>query len=204
MERTRIAELLRPFLPDIGDSLLSQISVYRDLLLKWNARTNLTSIRNPEEIITRHFGESLFAAAHLLGSSVDHAIDVGSGAGFPGMVLKLYRPDIRVTLIESHSKKATFLKEVARVLALTDAEVFNDRAENYRAKGELVTLRAVEKFERVLLVAASLLDRGGRLGLLMGSDQIRGAQNVLPWLVWDSPVAIPGSRSRVLMVGEKE
>src|SRR5271169_2870056 len=100
-----IASLLTPYLPQAPASILPQLSTYLDLLLKWNARTNLTAIRDPEEIVRRHFGESLFAARHLDPSSPDSnattLLDFGSGAGFPGLPIALLRCDIQVTLAES-------------------------------------------------------------------------------------------------------
>src|SRR5271157_4563729 len=107
METARIAELLAPFtMPaDPSPGILAQLQSYLDLLLRWNARMNLTSVRDPEQIVIRHFGESLFAAQVLLGESagsVEHRklADVGSGAGFPGIPMKLFEPEIELTLIE--------------------------------------------------------------------------------------------------------
>src|SRR2546423_6143100 len=112
----RIAELLVPFLgpAPLADSELSSIRTYIDLLLKWNAKLNLTAIRDPQEIITRHFGESLFAARQLFPACDSHesVIDVGSGAGFPGLPFKLWFPSTEIALIESNQRKATFLREV--------------------------------------------------------------------------------------------
>src|SRR5258705_4580601 len=116
MHPDRIAELLRPFL-DSGreapvrsllPAQLQHISMYVDLLLRWNARVNLTSVREPEEIVTRHFGESFFAARHLFPapdqipteqSAEVHVIDVGSGAGFPGLPIRIWSPQVHLTLI---------------------------------------------------------------------------------------------------------
>src|SRR5947209_9573098 len=116
LSEAEIADLLVPYLPDPPATLLPQLSSYLDLLLKWNARTNLTAIRDPEEIVRRHFGESLFAAQHL--GHPDTLLDFGSGAGFPGLPIALLRPDIHVTLAESQNKKATFLREVVRTFNL--------------------------------------------------------------------------------------
>src|SRR5271169_1976797 len=115
METARMAELLAPFtrgqtLPPL---LLEALQRYLDLLLRWNARVNLTAVRDAETIVTRHFGESLFAARALLGgggAAASTLADVGSGAGFPGIPMKLFAPEIDVTLIESHKKKAVFLR----------------------------------------------------------------------------------------------
>jgi 16S rRNA G527 N7-methylase RsmG len=176
MHPARIAELLRPFLfanersdeacsarsrresAVLSPTQLQHISTYIDLLLRWNARVNLTAIRDPEEIVTRHFGESIFAARHLFptpapesssdknypvpplpalssieGSPVvktfDSAADLGSGAGFPGIPIKLWAPHLALTLIESNHKKTAFLREVVRALTLTNVNVFPGRAE---------------------------------------------------------------------------
>ena len=129
----RIADLLEPFIAPatLSDSQLQNISTYIDLLLKWNARTNLTAIRDEEGVVTRHFGESFFAARYLLADAPLglRVFDVGSGAGFPGLPFKLYAPLISLTLIESHNKKAIFLREVIRALSLQQATVVSARAE---------------------------------------------------------------------------
>jgi 16S rRNA (guanine527-N7)-methyltransferase len=206
MEARRIAELLRPFLAQdrLGEDQLSSISSYIDILLKWNARMNLTAVRDPEQIVRRHFGESLFVARHLVAkdSSITVA-DVGSGAGFPGIPLKIYAPGIHLTLIEAHGKKATFLREVCRSLALTNVSVFGQRAEQWQGAAAVVTLRAVEKFERILPVAASLLVPQGTLGLLIGSAQASQAEAILPGS-WSASLPIPDSRERVLRTWQRD
>ncbi len=114
----KIATLLTPYLEgEAPPELYPQLSTYLDLLLKWNARTNLTAIRDPEEIVRRHFGESLFAGQHIP-PDARTLLDFGSGAGFPGLPIQLLRPEITVTLAESQNKKATFLREVVRTLGL--------------------------------------------------------------------------------------
>ena len=225
MDPARIASLLVPFLaPDsLSDQQLAQVSTYLDLLLKWNARINLTSVRQPEEIVTRHFGESFFAA-RLLGFSEGHdfsraethavgagalapevsLIDVGSGAGFPGLPIKLYAPALAVTLIESNQKKATFLREVIRALTLTNIDVFAGRAEDFPGKAGIVTLRAVEKPQRALAAAARLVSPGGRLARLIGASHAGDAQGLLPGFSWAQPVSLPGSSGRILLLGTKE
>jgi 16S rRNA (guanine527-N7)-methyltransferase len=216
MEAARINELLRPFLespPAIPTSpasaalSLSQVEnilEYLDLLLRWKSRVNLTAIRQPEEIVTRHFGESLFAAQHLFPDAQaahGHVVDVGSGAGFPGLPIKIWAPGIRLALIESNYKKGTFLREVVRKLELTDIAVFAKRAEEFEDEADIVTLRAVERFEQAVLVASRLASPGGRLALLIGEGQMKQAKELLPKLEWSDAVKIPHSSSRVLLVG---
>jgi 16S rRNA (guanine527-N7)-methyltransferase len=269
MHPARIAELLQPFLSTpskpchsepatageesavLYHAQLQHISTYIDLLLRWNARVNLTAIRDPEEIVTRHFGESLFAARQLfpeearfgdcgsgdreraaLQGRVSHteetgasapevitAADLGSGAGFPGIPIKLWTPHLTLTLIESNQKKIAFLREVVRALTLTHVNVFPGRAEQLLAqrsdsdpagKGptryprfDLVTLRAVERFAHVLPVAASLVSPAGRLALLIGVSQLDQAQATLPAIAWELPIPVPRSQSRILLVARK-
>ncbi len=237
MDTARIAALLQPFLQSAEDlrqqdchsepakageessvvlshAQLEGISTYIDILARWNARINLTAIRDSEEIVLRHFGESLFAASQLLsslsfessGSSVVHSYsvaDIGSGAGFPGLPFKLWCPQISLTLIESNHKKVTFLREVVRSLALTNVNVENARAESLTETFDLVMLRAVENFASILPIAAARVAPGGRVGLLIGSAQIEPARALLPEYSWSPPVPIPHSRARVVLVGSR-
>jgi 16S rRNA (guanine527-N7)-methyltransferase len=208
-----IASLLVPYVECDGlgfglpETLLAQFSIYLDLLLRWNARTNLTAVRAPEEMVTRHFGESLFAARQIFpaGSSgvgpATSLADVGSGAGFPGLAIKLWAPQLQVTLIESQHRKATFLREVVRALRLTGVEVRSSRAELVGETFGIVTLRAVESFDEVVAVASRLVRPGGRLGLLIGEDQVAKARDVLPVVQWEKPVPMPKSLRRVVLVG---
>ncbi len=201
MEPARIAALLTPFRVTPTPAQLDSISTYIDILRRWNARMNLTAVRDPEHIVTRHFGESLFAALHLLPSP--DLLDVGSGAGFPGLPVKILSPETRVTLIEANHKKATFLREVIRALRLTAIDVFPGRAEDFASTASLVTLRAVERFESVLPHALGLLPPGGRAGLLIGQAQVEKARTLAPSMTWTAPITIPGSTNRVLLVGHK-
>ena len=217
----RITELLVPFLEGsaLSNAQLESLYAYLDLLLKWNARINLTSVRDPQEILSRHFGESFFLAHQLfsdepMNRSSDEPIifDLGSGAGFPGLPLAIYAPYAKISLLESQNKKATFLKEVARALTLTNVNVFSSRAETYAAEArkrswpaaaDVVTLRAVEKFAQSLPLAASLLSPGGRLALLIGESQLATAHRALPDFSWRPPLSLPLSRSRILLIGDK-
>jgi 16S rRNA (guanine527-N7)-methyltransferase len=230
MDPARIAELLRPYVAEApASALLGQLQYYLDLLLRWNARINLTAVRDPEQIVTRHFGESLFAAQVLLNDSqVEQAFraasnrsnnwerlqarndlvttlaDVGSGAGFPGIPIKLFVPQLALTLIESQNKKATFMREAVRTLGLDNAEVFSGRAEHWGKTADFVTLRALEQFERVLPVAAELVAPGGRLCLLIGRGQIPTVQETLgaDW-TWHNPNVVPQTTNRVVLMGSR-
>ena len=211
LDPARIAELLRPFLGDtpVSAELAPQLQTYLDLLLRWNVHINLTAVRDPEQIVTRHFGESFFAARLLLKVGAfspteggpPSLCDVGSGAGFPGLPIKLLAPHIRLTLVESQNKKATFLREVVRALGVKDAEVYCGRAETWKHTANVVTTRAVEKFATILPIAARLVVPGGRLCLLAGASQVEAVSQVLGprWNI--SPVPMPLSESRVVLMG---
>ena len=237
MDTARIAALLEPFLePSLSPDQLDQISTYIDLLLRWNARINLTAIRHPEEIVTRHFGESFFLARHLFPataqlsnpshsqrsqakreaigsakskdpypSTAPRVLDIGSGAGFPALPLKLWAPHIHLTLIESNNKKATFLREVARALTLTNINVITDRAEVLAARpdfprAEVVTLRAVEHFAAILPQAVTFLAQDATLALLISAAQLPHL-NTQTTMKWHPPIPVPQSHTRVLSIG---
>ena len=200
-----IAALLKPFVPGpLTPEQLARVQVHLDLLLRWNARTNLTAVRDAESIVTRHIGESLFAAATLLDSAaIISMTDVGSGAGFPGIPMKIWAPSIELVLVESQGKKVAFLREVARALRIPGVSVFGDRAERLERQSDLVTMRAVERFDNVLPVAARLVTPGGRLGLLIGEGQVASARRTLGDWVWSEPALVPQSRGRVIVSARK-
>ena len=203
MDTATIERLLRPYVK-LDEQRLQLISTYIDILLKWNARVNLTAVRGPEEIVTRHFGESFFAAEVLRSGSVPaSAIDLGSGAGFPGVPLAIDMAGTNVTLIESNHKKSTFLREVIAALKLKNAVVYTGRGEDYPSQAELVTMRAVERFDKALPIAVGLTVPGGRIGLMIGSGQIAHAQALDPGIEWTEPQPVPGGHSRTLLVGVK-
>ena len=191
-----IRDLLSPYLASssLTDDLIGQLSTYLDLLIRWNARVNLTAIRRPEEMVQRHFGESLFTGEHLASRLQDGAtlLDYGSGAGFPGLPIQLLLPNVRVTLAESQARKVAFLREVIRVLGL-ESEVWPRRAEEMPTSRRFnaVTLRAVDRMAISLNEASAILREDGCLAALVGRDvDGTGAE--------DFPV--PGSDHRRLLL----
>ncbi len=204
VETSAIGRLLEPF-ANLDEQRLRLISIYIDVLLKWNARVNLTAVRDPAEIVTRHFGESFFAA-RLLCSQPPHGrvIDLGSGAGFPGIPMAMAMPESRFVLIESQQKKATFLREAIFSLGLKNATVFAGRGEDYPDQADLVTMRAVERFDKALPAALELLAPEGRIALMIGAAQLPQAKSLAPKVDWADPVVVPGGHSRILLVGSKK
>ncbi|ADW70775.1 16S rRNA (guanine(527)-N(7))-methyltransferase RsmG [Granulicella tundricola] len=191
LPKSRIAALLAPYYP-ATDELITQLSDYLDLLLRWNARTNLTAIRDPEEIVTRHFGESLFAAANLPEGNT--LLDLGSGAGFPGLPIQLAHLDLLVTLAESQNKKSTFLREAIRTLGLK-TQVHAARAETLTAPFDIVTLRAVDDMQ--LALAAALPLASNAIVILTTTRQ---AQPSLENFTLQPPIPLPNALDHQLLI----
>lgn len=208
LEPARVAELLAPFGVPGEPQLISQIIEYTHLLCKWGDRVNLTSIREPEEIIERHFGESLFAAYRLpiLGGRL---ADVGSGAGFPGLALKLAVSGLDVHLIEPVKKKAAFLSEAIRTLGLGGAKVHawrhQDRPDTRELGGNLdwITARALGEYDSLLEWASRNLADGGRVVLWLGLDDTSHLSKAKGWK-WAEPILLPRSQGRCILMGKPQ
>ena len=174
---------------------------YLELLLRWNQRLNLTGVREPEQIIRRHFVESAFAAQHLPGG-ISSLLDYGSGAGFPGIPIAILRPEIRVTLAEAQGKKASFLREALRVLSIF-GEVHDGRVETMPGdrRFDAVTMRAVEKMELAVPVAAKHVER--YLALLVTAQTAPRFRQLAPDLRWLEPLPLPNTEQMVLAFGQR-
>lgn len=184
LPESRIAALLAPYLGDAATpaDLLPQLSTYLDLLVRWNARTNLTAIREPERMVERHFGESLFCGLQLAQHLQPDAtlLDFGSGAGFPGLPIQLLLPHLRVTLAESQGKKASFLREAVRTLNLPQTTVWASRVEDMPASQNFaaVTLRAVDKMDLALIASKPRVAPKGWLVTLSEAASSEATSNI--------------------------
>jgi 16S rRNA (guanine527-N7)-methyltransferase len=191
--------LLQPYLTEPASaSLRAPLETYLDLLLRWNARINLTAIRQPEQIIQRHFGESLLLAGQVpRGTST--LLDHGSGAGFPGLPIALARPEIAVTLSESHTRKSSFLREVIRLLNLGNVSVHAGRTESLPAdlRFDAVTLRAVDNPKSALFAASERVAPGGQLLWLAGTHD-RVNQPDLAGFQAEPELVVPNSAGAIL------
>jgi 16S rRNA (guanine527-N7)-methyltransferase len=180
----------------------TKFNLYLDLIMRWNSRTNLTAVRNPEEIIGRHFVESI-ALGQNLDAEVASLLDFGSGAGFPGVPIALCRPEISVTLAESQGKKAAFLLETVRCLGIK-ATVWRGRAEELRRLFDCVTLRAVDCMEQAVGAASLLVRAGGWLSVMTTESQAQGLKvRVGDSFDWGSPVILYGTNERVILTGRR-
>jgi len=191
-------------LPAYDDQVL-QIQQYINILLAWNEKINLTAIRDPLEILYRHFCESMYAA-EIIPERGGRLADVGSGGGFPGLPLKIIRPDLRVFLVESNLKKATFLAEVVRELGLNDTQVLVRRYEELHeeiAPLDYVCSRALGEFPAFLNWAASDQIGAKQVILWIGARDLPEIEKIPGW-DWSEPIQVPHSLRRLLLVGAKK
>ncbi|MDA2930661.1 16S rRNA (guanine(527)-N(7))-methyltransferase RsmG [Acidobacteria bacterium AH-259-O06] len=186
---TPVAQLEKAYDIKLTADQKHRIRLYLDLLKRWNRRINLTSVDRTEELLRFHFFESFWAAQLFLDEGAAVA-DVGSGAGFPGLAMKLYRPSLHLSLLEKNHKKVVFLQEVSRLLDL-DVEIFHGRAESFANWNaiEVATFRALKPSQELLQIFSS---RGVRLLYFHGKDleeSVRG----LPVM---TQAKVPQSRNR--------
>ena len=206
---SRIAEELQTYGVKSNEVLSSQIRSYVEMLLVWNRKMSLTAVTDPVEIIRFHFGESIFALT--AGAISDGRLaDVGSGAGFPGLPIRLARPSINLTMIESNIKKCTFLREVSRKLRIDgDVRVLNSRMEDVATPSpsederfDFISARAVGDFDALLAFARKFLAEKGRLVLWIGQEDAEMLVKVHSVLwEWSGPILVPNSSRRNLLSG---
>lgn len=199
-QSTDIVELTSRF--DLSAEQTGQFEAYLVLLLRWSARINLTSVREPTEIVRRHFAECIFAAQHLP-RQIGTLLDFGSGAGLPGVPMAICRPEVAVTLAESQGKKAAFLREVVRTLGLR-AEVWDRRVEQMSPERvfDAVTLRAVDRMVEACGIAIERLKPSGML-IAFATRRTESALRKLEGVIWGE-LSIPDSERELLLIGSRE
>jgi 16S rRNA (guanine527-N7)-methyltransferase len=183
---------------------IEQMLSYLVLMMKWNEKVNLTAIHDPVEILYRHFCESMFAV-DVVPIETGRLADIGSGAGFPGLPVKILRPDLEVFLIESNVKKATFLAEAIREMGMTGARVIVGRYEDLGEELtplDFVCSRAVGEFGSFLKWAASDVLVVKRVVLWVGGRDLDDIRRNTAW-TWREPILVPHSLRRYLLVGER-
>ena len=199
-----VKKALSEFKIEANENQIDQIREYMKLLLTWNEKVNLTAIRDPQDILYRHFCESMMAA-QVVDMSKSRLADIGTGGGFPGLALKILLPEAQVILVESSVKKATFLAEVVRALGLGNVQVLVSR---YEELGEEITpldfacARALGEFRTFLDWAGSANVDARQVVLWLGARDVEEVQRVGGW-TWKAGVPVPQSLRRVILVGER-
>lgn len=214
-----IIEILKPLLPEYGLSLgeeaLAGLETYAAVLRDWNQRMNLTAITDDEGIAVKHFLDSLALLRYLELPQGARVADVGTGAGFPGVVLKIARPDLRLTLIDGHGKRITFLEALLGELGLS-GECLHLRAEEagrkpeLRERFDLVTARAVAGMNVLAEYCLPLVKRGGVFAAMKGpepEEELSAAKKALRVLGGAEPermsYRLPNGDGRTLIMVRK-
>ena len=173
-------EYLKELKIEITPEQLEQLNKYYKLLIEWNEKINLTSITQKEDVYLKHFYDSLTLNKAIDLNSISNLCDIGTGAGFPGMVIKILFPHLNVTLLDSLNKRTEFLKLVIKELDLKEIEVVNSRAEDYKNREhfDVVTARAVAPLNILLELATSLSKKYVVLMKANCEEELRNTRNL--------------------------
>lgn len=175
----------------LNDKQMSQFETYFQTLVEWNEKMNLTAITDQQEVYLKHFYDSLTAAFYMDFNQPLHICDVGAGAGFPSIPLKIVFPDLKVTIVDSLKKRITFLNHLATQLELTDVAFYHDRAENFgknakfREQYDIVTARAVARLSVLSELCLPLTKVGGTFLVMKASgfkDEMKDAEFAVQFL----------------------
>lgn len=203
MRPERIRQILEEYLFGMPSGIEYQVHKYIDLLRLWQAKMPLSSIHDPEEIVRFHFGESIFASCLISGAADGRLADVGTGAGFPGLPIKLVKPGLSVELIEPNRKKCAFLHEVLRSLDISGTKVVSSSFESSEIEPSslsFVTCRALGNHSAMLRWARGRLKRDGSVILWLGRDDLINVSATPGWK-WDRGAQILGSCARFILRG---
>ena len=212
----KIAPLCAEFGVELTDDIVKKLNLYGNLLLEWNEKINLTAITEPEAVLYKHFYDCILFLKHCKVEKSASLVDVGTGAGFPGMVLKIVRPDLKITLLDSLNKRLIFLNDVIEKLGLTDIETVHMRAEEagkskvHREKYDIATARAVANLQVLLEYCTPLVKKGGMFVSMKGpnaSDEAELCGNAEKILGLKKPIIIcetlTGEEQRAFVLYEK-
>ncbi|MEW5975290.1 MAG: 16S rRNA (guanine(527)-N(7))-methyltransferase RsmG [Acidobacteriota bacterium] len=208
MTALEVEEILRSIGLSVSGGEASQVAAYVALLQKWNARLNLTGLEDSRDMVITHFGEARLAASQLLDED-KVLLDVGSGAGFPGLAMKLFRPRLGVQLVEARKKRAAFLATVRRELRLEAVRIVEKMIEDCDLvdtglAADVVTCRAVGRMVQVVRAALRLTKSDARVLLFLTERQVKEASTGLPELEWQDAIPIPWSQARLLLPGRRK
>ena len=153
---------------EVTEEKLNKLEKFYELLIDWNNKINLTRIVEKEEVYLKHFYDSLTIVKEVDLNKVETLCDVGTGAGFPGIVLKIFYPHLKITLVDSLLKRVNYLNTIIKELELNDIVAIHARGEDVKEKFDIVTSRAVANIEKLVVYTMHLLNKTGRLVALKG------------------------------------
>ena len=194
---SRFREILKTELSSLvplSETQIAQLEQHYDLMIRWNQRVNLTAIRTVEEAVTRHYCESLFVGSQLDLQEGSTLVDVGTGAGFPGIPIAILRPELKISLVESHQRKSVFLREATR--QLPTVRVLATRIESVTESFDLLLSRAVE----INTLLPLLPKLAARAALMLGQDDVTKLIATQTWK-WQEPTKLPWGDRRYLVTG---
>ena len=148
---------------------LDKLEKFYKLLVEWNNKINLTRIIDKEDVYLKHYYDSITINKVIDLNEVETLCDVGSGAGFPGIVLKIFYPHLKITLVDSLQKRVNYLNEIIKELDLKDISAIHERGEDHKEKYDVVTARAVANIEKLTTYTMHLLKKDGLLIALKGN-----------------------------------
>lgn len=212
----KIAPKCAEFGAELDGERVERLNLYGNLLLSWNEKMNLTAITDPEEVLYKHFYDCILFLKHTKLNNGASLIDVGTGAGFPGMVLKIMRPDIRVTLLDSLNKRLVFLNDVIEKTGLDNISTLHMRAEDagksplHREKYDIACARAVASLPALSEYCLPLVKKGGSFVAMKGAsaaEEAAAASNAVRLLGGEKPIIIcetlTGNEQRAFVITKK-
>ncbi len=212
----KIADRCAGFGVEIDGNITGRLNLYGNLLLEWNEKMNLTAITAPEDVLYKHFYDCILFLKAVTPAKNARIIDVGTGAGFPGMVLKIVRPDINVTLLDSLNKRLVFLNEVIAELGLSGISTVHMRAEDagkaaaHREKYDIACARAVAALPALMEYCLPLVKKGGCFVAMKGAsaeDEMNRSLSAAHLLGADKPTIIcetlTGNEQRAFVISKK-
>ena len=212
----KIAPLCQEFGVEITPEIKENLNLYGNLLVEWNEKINLTAITEPDGVLYKHFYDCILFFKNVEVPKNAKVIDVGTGAGFPGLVLKIIRPDLQVTLLDSLNKRILFLNDVIEKLELSGITAIHSRAEeggkntDHREKYDIACARAVASMPVLLEYCVPFVKVGGQFVSMKGpsvSEEIALCQNAIKQLGVENPTIIcetlPGEEQRAFAIFKK-
>ena len=169
MNKEEFIDALNDLNISIDNEKLNNLEQYYNLLVEWNNKINITTIIEKEDVYLKHFYDSLTLVKAIDLNNINTMCDVGTGGGFPGLVVKIIFPHIKMTLIDSKNKKLIFLQDVINKLNLKDIVVIHTRAEEYNNKFDLVTSRAVARIDKLVKYTMHLVNKNGIFVAMKGN-----------------------------------